>query len=368
MRSSGKGSSVSKVARANAVTGPISTKRVSRTTLRARRRVWRPGSVRVQPVGGLGELQGEALAQKQEAVEKAVRQLDVVVDHQQPVVARGRVFGEQQVEVLELPPPAWLTGVQLDVVAGAHELRAHRAGERVVLGSLDAEHEHSSPRRAVARGQLETQPRPLVSSQAVRQPRPPTPGARRPAPPRSRSFPTGNRRRRSRRPRSRLTKPPAVRAFAHALPQAARAVGDHRQPARAATADDVSRAAGEREQLAPERGRPPAADVEAASRTSARVSGASQGSRAAHRRRARRWSTAARATYRTSGPWFPMGNPAPHRRLRRRTDGPATPARRRHARASRRTGRHARGRCGVWPCWRPTRTAPGCHCHRGPAR
>ena len=55
-------------------------------------------------MGRLGQFQAKALAQKQEAVQEAARQLDVVVDHQQPVTTLGRVFGEQPVEVLELAP------------------------------------------------------------------------------------------------------------------------------------------------------------------------------------------------------------------------------------------------------------------------
>ena len=69
--------------------GPISTKRVSRTTLRGRRRVTGHAACESQAVGGLGEPQREALAEEQEAVEEAARQLDVVVDHQQPVAAVG---------------------------------------------------------------------------------------------------------------------------------------------------------------------------------------------------------------------------------------------------------------------------------------
>ncbi len=77
----------------------------------------RPGGVRVQAVGGLCERQREALAQEQEAVEEAARQLHVVVDHQQPVVAVGGMLGEQPVEVLELAPSIRRASVQLDVVA-----------------------------------------------------------------------------------------------------------------------------------------------------------------------------------------------------------------------------------------------------------
>ena len=44
----------------------------------------------------LGERrEAEALGQEQELVEEAARQRDVVVDDQQPVVARRRVLGQQ---------------------------------------------------------------------------------------------------------------------------------------------------------------------------------------------------------------------------------------------------------------------------------
>jgi hypothetical protein len=66
---------------------------------------------------GLGEHQREALAQEQEAVEEAARQDDVIVDDEQPVAIAGRVLGEQQVEVLELPAILRWAGVQLDIVA-----------------------------------------------------------------------------------------------------------------------------------------------------------------------------------------------------------------------------------------------------------
>ena len=65
----------------------------------------------------LGELQREALAQEQEAVEKAPRQLDVVVDHDQPVVIVGRVLCEQAVEVLELAGPPRRARAEGDVMA-----------------------------------------------------------------------------------------------------------------------------------------------------------------------------------------------------------------------------------------------------------
>ena len=92
MRSAGNGSSAENVRRENAVTGPISTKRcLAHDAERAPARD-RPGRVRAQAVRRLGEVEREALGEEQEAIEKAARQEDVVVDEQQPVVARrGRL-------------------------------------------------------------------------------------------------------------------------------------------------------------------------------------------------------------------------------------------------------------------------------------
>ena len=73
------------VSRCSAVTGPISTNAVSRTTLRARRRVSAPGGVRAQPVRRRREPQLVALGEVEQAVEEAARQHHVVVEQQQPV-------------------------------------------------------------------------------------------------------------------------------------------------------------------------------------------------------------------------------------------------------------------------------------------
>ena len=152
MRSAGNGSSVSNVAAANAVTGPISTKCDSRTAPPARRRVTLPGGVRVPPVGGLGELQAGVLGAGHEAVEEPARQDDVVVEDDQPVEARARMLGEQRVEVLELARVAHRDRVHRDLVARAVQLDAGGAHEPA--GPLDAEHEDAPPRvrprRAVA--------------------------------------------------------------------------------------------------------------------------------------------------------------------------------------------------------------------------
>ena len=116
----------------------------------------RPGSVRAQAVGRLGQLQLEALAQEEEAVEKAVRQLHVVVDHQQPVVAICGVLGQQPVEILELAAGARAVKLHDHVVARAQQLRARALCLAPVLGALDAEHEHAAPRGLLARGQRQS--------------------------------------------------------------------------------------------------------------------------------------------------------------------------------------------------------------------
>ncbi len=54
-------------------------------------------------MGRLGEREVEALGQEQEHVEEATGQRDVVVDHEQPVMAGGGVLAQERVEVLELP-------------------------------------------------------------------------------------------------------------------------------------------------------------------------------------------------------------------------------------------------------------------------
>ena len=227
----------------------------------------RPRGVRVQAVGGLRDLQREAVTQEQEAVEEAVGKLDVVVDHEQPVAGVGWMGREQAVEVLELSQPAGRTGVQLHIVARAQQLRTHPFGEAAALRALDAEREHAPQGRTAARREAQTQAPAARQLPGVHQLVLRAPAQRVEAP----DGPT--------RPREEVI---AVRVHAplrcsQALPQATGAVRDHRQPGRAAAADDVSETTGEREQLAAERGRLPAAAVEAAGGAPARVGGASQG-------------------------------------------------------------------------------------------
>ena len=196
MRSSGNGSSVENVVRANAVTGPISTKRVSRTTLAGRRRVSGQAACECRRCAGWASCEREALAEEQEAVEEAARQLHVVVDDQQPVAVLRRVLGEQPVEVLELAQPLRGDTCAARRRGASAAARARIAlRERAVLGALDAEHEHPLQRRRRRRAASSSRRRwPLRQLQRVagrvERPR----GAARPGRRRCRSRPTGSRR------------------------------------------------------------------------------------------------------------------------------------------------------------------------------
>jgi hypothetical protein len=123
------------VARWKAVTGPISTNVVSRAVAPAWRRVTGQAACR------LGESQPGALGRAQEGVEEAARERDVVVDHEQPVVGRQRVGGDERVEVLELAARALGHGDHVDRVAAARELRPRGAHQRA--RPLDAERQHA---------------------------------------------------------------------------------------------------------------------------------------------------------------------------------------------------------------------------------
>ena len=116
----------------------------------------RPGGMGVQAVGGLGELQPGALGRPQEGIEEPARQRDVVVDDQQPVVGRGRVRGEQRVEVLELAALALGRGDDVDRVAAAQQFGACGGHERA--GALDAHREHAPARRAPPGGRPQARP------------------------------------------------------------------------------------------------------------------------------------------------------------------------------------------------------------------
>jgi len=82
MRSSGNGNRVEKVRREKAVhRADLDERSLAHDAERAAARE-RPGRVGVQTVGGLGEVEREALCEEQEAVEEAARQQHVVVDEQ----------------------------------------------------------------------------------------------------------------------------------------------------------------------------------------------------------------------------------------------------------------------------------------------
>ena len=70
----------------------------------------------VEAMRGLRQREREVLAQEQEPVEEAPRQLHVVVHDEQPVASVGRVLGEQRVEVLELSAALGRGAVELDMV------------------------------------------------------------------------------------------------------------------------------------------------------------------------------------------------------------------------------------------------------------
>ena len=148
MRSAGNGSSTSKVCAENAVSGPISAKRDSRTALPRRRRVTSHAACECRRCAGCASGQARGLGAVHEAVEEAARQDDVVVDDEQPVVAGRVVLAEQRVQVLELAVVAHRDRVHRDLVARAVQLDAR--GVHQPPGPLDAEHEHAPARRVRA--------------------------------------------------------------------------------------------------------------------------------------------------------------------------------------------------------------------------
>ena len=85
----------------------------------------RPRRVRVQAMRGLRERQREALAQEQEAVEEAARQLHVVVDHEQPVVVR---IGPRPAHARPPAPPAAGSGSRTCRACPAGTCAARRRG------------------------------------------------------------------------------------------------------------------------------------------------------------------------------------------------------------------------------------------------
>ncbi len=104
MRSCGNGSSDRRTSRARTrVTGPISTKPVSRTTLPGRRRVTGQAACESQPVRGLGELPARSArrgtAKRSRKPRGSSTSSSTTSSQSWPV---GRVRVEQPVEVLEL--------------------------------------------------------------------------------------------------------------------------------------------------------------------------------------------------------------------------------------------------------------------------
>ncbi len=261
----------------------------------------RPRRVGVQAVRGLCEREREALAQEQEAVEEAARQLHVVVDH--AAASRGPRRGgsaSSRLRFSNLPSVPGAHVCSSTLVARALELRARshlrarvardarRSGRARACGAA----RRARRARGAARRPLSSSPRVerLVGGGATDARR----GRRR-----CRSCPTGSRRRGA-SAWSRIARD----AFAQPLAQAPRAVSDHRQPRGAAPAHDV-----------PERSRraSPARARATAPARDARRSGArrdrARGRRAQSARRrasapARRCSTAAPATYRTRAAGF----------------------------------------------------------------
>ncbi len=105
----------------------------------------------------LGEGQGEVLAKEQEAIEKAGRELDVVVDHEQPVVSVERMLGEQAVEVLKTTAPFRWAGVDVELMTRAPKLGVDRARQLGSLGTHDSQREHAPVRWAAPRRVAQSQ-------------------------------------------------------------------------------------------------------------------------------------------------------------------------------------------------------------------
>ena len=151
--SSGNGSSVAKTGAANAVSGPISTKRDSRTAPPGSRRVAAQAACEWRRWAGWASSSPASSAQNRKRSRKRGAEDDVVVDDEQPVVAGGRMLGEQRVEVLELAGVAHRDRVHVHLVARAVKLGAQRGHQPA--GPLDAEHEHAAPGRRRARGAVD---------------------------------------------------------------------------------------------------------------------------------------------------------------------------------------------------------------------
>ena len=350
MRTSGNGSSAGNVARAKAVTGPISTKGVWRATTPARRRVTRQAAWERARCAGWTSWKSKRSARNSRRSRKWWGSTTSSSTTSSQSYSVGGVGGEQAVEVLELPELARRAEVHLDVVARARQLRADRAGQRAPLRALHAEHQHTPARGRAARGAIEAQAPAAEQLAGVHQAvvelaplRVETPDGA--------AFPG----------EEVLGRGPFWRMapFAHALFEPPEAVGDHRQAGGAAPADDVAEAAGERAQLAVQRRRVPAPCVVAAAGAPAGAGGAGERAQARVGRRA--------AVVERGG--GDVQDRSRCRCARRPAAVPATPARRRRAPAPRRRARPAPALRGARSCWPPTRSARGrCPAARGRAR
>ena len=103
-RSSGNGSSSAARGAPKAVTRPdLHEARLARQRQRPAPG-HPPGRVAAQGLGGLGEVEREALAERHEAVEEARRQAHVVVDDQRPVARRRRPAPSSRLRFSNFPP------------------------------------------------------------------------------------------------------------------------------------------------------------------------------------------------------------------------------------------------------------------------
>jgi hypothetical protein len=109
-----------------------------------------PCRVRSPAVGGLRQPQLKALGQEHEHVEELARERDIVIDDQQPVVARCRVRLEQFVEVLELALAADRSAGELELVVRTPKL-LEGTREQIRLRSLDPQHQDPPLRPGASR-------------------------------------------------------------------------------------------------------------------------------------------------------------------------------------------------------------------------
>ena len=132
-------------------------------------------------MGGLGDPETVALGERDEDVEEVARELDVVVDDQQPVEAARRVGGQRGVEVR---PLAGALGGRDDpqqrVVVRGPELVPDLGRRARVLGRTTESDEHASRR---LRARLAARAAAACASCADVRPRVAQPPGEQPAPP-----------------------------------------------------------------------------------------------------------------------------------------------------------------------------------------